>query len=355
MKTIIVSDKITQEAKNLVNGVYSPLGGFLNLKEMKSVLNDMRLPGGEVWSMPIIFDVNEEEKKQLWGEEEFKVIGEKEGEEFIIKNIEIYKFDKKYFVGKLFGTSKKEHPGVQETLKMGDWLVGGRIFPVKESIYDNFFFSPSRSREFFKEKEWKTIVAFQTRNAPHCSHEHLQKCGLNEADGLFIQPIIGPKKIGDFKDDHIMGAYQLLIEKYFPKDRAMLGIFKTFMRYAGPKEAVFHALVRKNFGCTHMIIGRDHAGVGDFYGTFDAQKIFENFSEKELGVRILKYDNASFCKECKKVVFDCDCPHENSNKIFLSGTELRRKLLNNEDIPEEFMRREIKEYLLNNKDNLFVK
>lgn len=355
MKRIIVSKKNIQEARNLVDGVYFPLKGFLTEKELESVLEESRLPEGEIWSMPIVLDISEKEKEEIEKEKELEISDEEGQNIFILKNIQIFSFDKENFSQKLFGTTDLTHPGVQNVEKMKPWLFGGEIFLKEKNVDDESYLTPSKVRDIFKKNGWNSVVAFQTRNAPHLSHEYLQRCGLKEVDGLFIQPIIGEKKEGDFKDEHVMGAYQILFEKYFPKDKAMLGTLKTFMRYAGPKEALFHALVRRNFGCTHMIIGRDHAGVGNFYGAYDAQNIFDTFPESQLGIRILKYDNAVHCKKCKRVVFDSVCRHEKQDKIFLSGTQLRKKLLNNEEIPEEFMRREIVEYLIDNKDNLFVK
>ena len=241
---------------------------------------------------------------------------------------------------------------------MGDYLVSGKVTEIKPLIVQpvnwKYYLNPEATKEVFRKNKWRKIVAFQTRNPPHLSHEYIQKQALKKTDGLFVNPIIGPKKEGDFHDRYIIGAYKVLIDRYYPQERTLLGTFHTYMRYAGPREAIFHALVRRNFGCTHMIIGRDHAGVGNFYGSYAAQEIFDNFSEEELGITILKYKNAVFCRKCNKMVLDGSCEHSDKDKIFLSGTELRGKLARDDFIPKEFMRREVADYLRGNRKKLFV-
>lgn len=216
------------------------------------------------------------------------------------------------------------------------------------------YFTPEETKEIFRKNNWEHVAAFQTRNPPHRSHEHLQSKALEGRHGLFINPVIGPKKKGDFKDHHIINAYKILIEKYHPTDRVHLGTLHTFMRYAGPKEALFHALIRRNFGCTHMIIGRDHAGVGNFYGPYDAQKIFDNFDPKELGIEILKFENASYCHECSDMVVGSECGHADDKKAHISGTKLRESLLQGLPINDKIIRKEVVEYLLANREDLFV-
>ena len=349
---IKVSDEIIQEGKNVIDGVYYPLKGFLNEADLKSVLETMRLSNGKVWPMPIILDVNKETADEIRDEKEVVITNGKE--EIILSDISIYPYDKNYLAKNLFGTEDINHPGVEKIMKMGDYLIGGVVRMDKKVKPHGLYLTPDEVKEVFRKNKWANVVAFQTRNPPHRSHEHLQKTALKNVDGIFINPVIGPKKSGDFHDDHILGAYEVLIDKYYPENSALLGTFHTHMRYAGPKEAVFHALVRRNFGCTHMIIGRDHAGVGDYYGTYDAQNIFDGFTNDELGIKILKYENVSFCKECRDMMQENECDHGDEHRIHLSGTKLREKLTANEDIPEEFMRKEVIEYLINNKDNLFV-
>lgn len=354
MKTISVSDEIIQEGINIVDGVYFPLDGFMDENNLNSVLCDMRLRNGAIWSMPIVLDVNEKTFKNIKNEKTILIKDVKNKPVLQISNLSVFPFRKKFFVQKLFGTTNKNHPGIIRVKKMGDYLIGGKVKLIKNKREPNKnYYPPEKVKEIFKKNGWKFIAAFQTRNPPHRSHEYLQKTALKEVDGLFIQPIIGKKKPGDFRNKHILETYKILIENYYPPKKVILRTFHTFMRYAGPKEAIFHALVRKNFGCTHMIIGRDHAGVGNYYGTYDAQKIFDQFNEKELGIKILKYENAIFCQGCQDVVFEGQCKHDLSQKIHLSGTQLREKLTKKEKIDERFMRKEIATYLNKNSKKLF--
>lgn len=356
MQTIKVSSEIIQEARNITDGVYQPIKGFMDEAEVDSVLENMRLASGEIWSMPIVLDIDKKTAKELEDKKEVVITDGKS--EFLLKNIAVFKHKKENFVKRLFGTSDKEHPGVARIFDANDYLLGGEAKALNTDfntdLNNDLYFTPEKTREIFKKNGWEYVVAFQTRNPPHRSHEHLQKTALKDVHGVFINPVIGPKKEGDFRDEHIIGSYEKLIRHYYPENKAHLGTFHTFMRYAGPKEAIFHAIVRKNFGCTHMIIGRDHAGVGDYYGTYDAQNIFDNFSEDELGIKILKYENVSYCHGCGKMMEDNQCDHDNDQKVHLSGTKLREKFGNNEDIPEEFMRKEVIDYLKENNENLFV-
>lgn len=353
MKKIIVSNEIIQEGINITDGLYSPIKGFLSEKDLSSVLEKMRLASGEIWSMPILLDISKENAEEIKNEKDIIITdGERE---LIVSDIEIYNYDKEILAEKLFGTKDPNHPGVARAMEMKDCFVGGSLKEI-DSIDKphNLHLTADEAKEIFKKNGWEYVVAFQTRNPPHRSHEHLQKTALKKVDGLFINPVIGPKKKGDFRDEHIIGAYEELIKYHYPENSSVLGTFHTIMRYAGPKEAVFHALVRRNMGCTHMIIGRDHAGVGDYYGSYEAQEIFDNFTEDELGIKILKYENVTFCKGCGDMSEDNSCEHSIEDKIYLSGTKLREKLTKGEEIPEEFMRKEVLNYLMKNKDSLFV-
>ncbi len=220
-------------------------------------------------------------------------------------------------------------------------------------IIDDLIFTPKQSKRAFRRMGWRTIVAFQTRNVPHRSHEFLQKQALKNVDGLFVQPIIGPKKPGDFQDEVILGAYKILLEKYYPYDRALLGVLPARMHYAGPREAVMHALIRRNYGCTHIIIGRDHAGVGNYYGPYDAHNIFNQFNKNEIGIEVLKYDNVNYCRECQEFVSSKICQHDATKKLTLSGTKVREMIKNKRKILPEFIRPEVLEFLFNH-PNPFV-
>jgi sulfate adenylyltransferase len=361
MQTITANREIIQESLNIIDQVYYPLKGFLNKKDLFEVLYNMRLKDDRIWPMPIVFDISKKQKEKLKDAKKI-MVKDKDGRElFVIKIDEIYKLNKLRFIKQLFKTTSEDHPGVLKFKKLKDYLIGGEIVVLsKKNILLSLnskkqlrnYVNPEKTKEFFLKKSWGYVSAFQTRNPPHRSHEHLQKQALAKTGGLFINPIIGEKKPGDFKNKHIIEAYKILIKNYFNKNQVFLATFHTFMRYAGPKEAVFHALVRRNFGCTHMIIGRDHAGVGKFYHPFEAQEIFDQFDKNKLGIEILKFKESVFCKTCKKMVLTEECDHNDS--VFLSGTELRDKLLNKKDIPEEFMRGEVSKYLVKNRDRLFV-
>ena len=353
MEKITVNNAILEEAQNIVEGVYKPLKGFVNEKDFYKIAQEMKLENGEIWAMPIILDLSEEEKERI-GNKNFVITNGDSA--FYAINPTYYIVDKEKLAKSIFGTDNKNHPGVKKFTQLKKYFVGCEIKSIPQKEYkrnSNIYKTPDETKEIFKNNGWYNIVAFQTRNPPHRSHEFLQKQALSNVDGLFVQPIIGEKKKGDIKDEFIIGAYEKLIENYYDKNTVNLGSFHTFMRYAGPRDAVFHALVRRNFGCTHMIIGRDHAGVGDFYGTYDAQNIFDKFNSKELGIDIFKYNNVSYCAECLAMVPDDTCAHQNKSKIYLSGTELRNKLSNKEEITDKFMRKEVSQYLLNQSD-IFV-
>ncbi len=354
MKKILVDDVVMQEACNIADGVYAPLKGFTGKDDFESIATHFRLTDGRIWAMPIILDITREQKEEI-GDNDF-IIENREGKQFYISKPSIYKIDRDRMAQALYGTTDKKHPGVARLYGLKEYFVGGNVDRVVGREFKNtypYYKTPAEMKEIFKKHAWTHIVAFQTRNPPHRSHEFLQKRALAQVDGLLIQPVIGPKKEGDIKDEYIIGAYNILIERYYKKDTVELSTFHTYMRYAGPREAVFHAQVRKNFGCTHMIIGRDHAGVGNYYGTYDAQNIFKRFREDELCIKIFKYNNVCYCKKCENMTPDGTCPHTDDDKVFLSGTELRRRLIEKEEIPDKFMRKEVVAYLESRK-SIFV-
>ncbi len=315
----------------------------------------MRLSDGQVWAMPILLDLSEKEREGN-SNESFSISNESR-DVFIMYNSQYFEADRNLAAKLLYGTSDLEHPGVYRFMNLTKYFVSGELKKISNREYKvkkiNYK-TPDQIKEIFKNNGWRNIVSFQTRNPPHRSHEFIQKKSLAEVDGLLVYPIIGEKKKGDIKDEFILGAYAILIDNYYDSKSVELATFHTYMRYAGPRDAVFHALVRRNFGCTHMIIGRDHTGVGNYYGSYDAQNQFDKFSEEELGIKILKHNNVAYCKKCFDMVPDGDCVHSNDDKVHLSGTELRSKLEKNEDIPNTFMRSEVVNYLRENND-IFVK
>ncbi|MFX1453343.1 MAG: sulfate adenylyltransferase, partial [Promethearchaeota archaeon] len=305
------------------------------------------------WPFPIVLDVSEETAKSINIDDRMILIDSEEKPIALLDVEDIYDYNKKEFAEKVYNTLDRNHPGVDSVFKMKEKLVGGELFLINEpkQTFPELDLKPIETRVLFKEKKWDRVVAFQTRNPPHIGHEYVQKAGLTYVDGLFINPVIGKKKVGDFLDEVIIKAYQVLIKEYYPKDRVVLSTFETEMRYAGPKEAIFHAIARKNFGCDHIIIGRDHAGVGNYYGPYDAHKIFDNFPD--LGISPIKFRSFSKCSKCNSVVNDKICPHPPEMQNFFSGTEIRNALLSGKPPDLEVMRPEVANVILSYK-NPFV-
>jgi len=320
-----------------------------------SICNNMRLANGKLWAMPIILDLSEDEVSDI-NDKSFIIKNSSGSSAFIIKNPEFYEVDKALGAKLLYGTNDINHPGVYNFLNLKKYFVGGEVVRIPNKgygVFSKYYKTPAQTREIFKKNNWRFVAAFQTRNPPHRSHEFIQKKSLEEVDGLLIHPIMGQKKKGDIKDEFILGAYEILINKYYKPKTVELATFHTFMRYAGPRDAVFHALVRRNFGCTHMIIGRDHAGVGSYYGPYDAHDKFDEFNPEELGIKIIKHSNVSFCKECNCMRAEGECNHSDEYKVYLSGTEFRNRLSRNKHIPETFMRADVVKFL-KSKKNIFV-
>ncbi|NPA76056.1 MAG: sulfate adenylyltransferase [Euryarchaeota archaeon] len=342
----------SRDLANIAHGVFSPLEGYMVREDFENVLEDGRLANDLPWTIPITKDISEEDKNRL-KEGDTVALFYNDTPIALLNVEEIYTYDKKEYAEKVFRTTSIEHPGVANLMKKKEYLVGGKITLLNDppTKFPQYKLWPKETRVLFKEKGWKTVVGFQTRNAPHVGHEYVQKAALTFVDGLFINPLIGKKKKGDFRDEVIIAAYDALFEHYYPKNSATLGILETEMRYAGPREAIFHAIMRKNFGCTHFIVGRDHAGVGNFYGPFDAHEIFYEYPD--LKIEPLFFRSFYYCKKCGSVVNDKICPHGPEFRVNFSGTKIRELLLKGERPPELMMRPEVADAILQF-DNPFV-
>ncbi len=338
---LTIDQDTVSDVENIAAGIFSPLEGFMSRADFRSVLDQMRLPNDLPWTIPIVLDASHEEADKLRVGTDV-LLSDPQGRPVAVFHLEEkYEYDRGELAEKVFLTRDTVHPGVAKVAVMKDVLLAGPVdlLEVTPTPFDRYKLSPKETRILFKEKGWKTIVAFQTRNTPHIGHEYVQKTALTFTDGIFVNPVIGRKKRGDFKDEVILASYDELIRSYYLKERAVMAILQMEMRYAGPREAIFHAIVRKNFGCTHIIIGRDHAGVGDFYPPYAAQDIFEEFPD--LGIVPLFFRAFYYCKKCQSVVNEKICPHPPSEQIQFSGTKIRDLLIQGEIPPPELMRPEV--------------
>ena len=296
------------EFEKIALGAFAPLTGFMREPEFQSVVENLRLPTGQVFPLPVVFDLSREQAKDVKSVSKIVLVLDNEEVGEIVPE-SVYSYNKETVAKSVFGTTDPRHPGVAQFLTMGDFFVGG---PIKLYRRVRFSFSsheltPEETRAYFAKKEWRTVVGFQTRNVPHRAHEYLLRLALEMADGLFIQPLVGTRKRGDYLPEAILTGYQALIKDFLPQDRILLGVLSASMRYAGPREAIFHALVRRNYGCTHFIVGRDHAGVGGYYGTYEAHELTQRY-ENDLGIQILRFHGPFHCSRCGGIYTDRTCP-----------------------------------------------
>ena len=348
-----INTNLSEDVLNISHGVFSPLEGFLCNNDLQNVISEKRLADDTPWTIPILLDFDKSKLNEIKEGDSVLLTNKEYGLRSILNIDEIYTFDKKRLAQEVYRTQDMNHPGVANVYNMKEHLLGGKItlLESKTREYDEYNLTPKETRFLFKEKGWRDIVAFQTRNPPHIGHEYVQKTALTFVDGLFINPIIGKKKSGDFRDDVILASYDALMKYYYLKDRAVMSILRTSMKYAGPREAIHHAIMRKNYGCTHFIVGRDHAGVGNYYGPYDAHDIFSEFPD--LQIIPLFFRSFSRCLKCGSVVNDKICPHDPKDHINFSGKKIREILREGKIPPEDMMRKEVAEAILKF-DNPFV-
>jgi sulfate adenylyltransferase len=330
---------------NIANGIFSPLEGFMAENDYLNVLEHMRLESDLPWTIPILLLGTHDH--HFGTGDEILLVDESDHPIALMEYEGSFEISRQEYASKVFGTEDKAHPGVAKILAGNDRAIAGKLKAAVKpdhGEYADYTLTPKETRILFSEKGWNTVVAFQTRNAPHINHEYLQKSALALVDGLFINPVLGKKKAGDFKDEVILSTYKAIMANYYPKSSVVMSVLHYEMQYAGPKEAVMHAIMRKNFGCTHIIIGRDHAGVGNYYGPYAAQEIFKEFPDLE--ITPLFFKEFYYCKRCAGIASEKTCPHGEEDKLSFSGTKLRKMFSEGEVPPKEFMRPEVAQAIL---------
>lgn len=333
----------------LSTGAFSPLTGFMGEADYQRSRDDLRLANGVPWSIPITLGVDDAAARELKPGQEIALAADGGLRIATLKISEIYRVDRKREAEAIFGTADDAHPGAKNVTSTPPWCVAGPV-SLFEDIPGRTFLEyprePRQTRAAFRELGWRRIVAFQTRNPTHRAHEYIQKAALEICDGLLVHPLVGETKSDDVPAAVRMETYKVLLDKYYPKGRAMLAVMPAHMRYGGPREAILHAIIRRNYGCTHFIVGRDHAGVGNYYGTYDAQKIFDRYGHQEIGITTLNFENTFYCGKCGGMASYKTCPHADADRLLLSGTKVREMLRAGQAPPPEYTRPEIAEILV---------
>lgn len=348
---VFLSSRETSDLIMMAIGAFSPLKGFMCRDDYINTLENMRLTDGTLWPIPITLSISENQAKDLSLNSEVALFDE-ESRELMgsMKVKEKFTYDKEKEAELVFRSKDRAHPGVAKVFNQHEILVGGPVKVFSEgpypSLYGQYYARPKETRTIFEQRGWSTIAAFQTRNPIHRSHEYCTKIALEVCDGILIHPLVGKLKSDDIPAEVRMKCYEVLLQNYYPRERVVLKVYPMEMRYAGPREAVLHAIFRQNYGCSHLIVGRDHAGVGNYYGPFDAQKIFDEFDENDLYIKPLKIDWTFWCYKCDGMASMKTCPHTKEDRLLISGTNLRAMLAKKIQPPKEFTRPEVAKILM---------
>src|SRR5437870_2325196 len=343
-----VGSRQLADLEMLAIGAYSPLHGFMTKADYLGSVNDMHLASGFPWSIPITLAISTEQAAKLKEGSEIALVNAQGTLQAVMTIEEKFDYDKQLEARNVYRTTDEAHPGVKVVYEQGDVLLGGpvRIVALQQQAFARYRLTPAQARQAFAERGWKRVVGFQTRNPIHRAHEYIVKCALETVDGLLLHPLVGETKSDDISPEVRMQCYEAMLEHYFPRTRTVLAVNPAAMRYAGPREAVFHAIIRKNYGCTHFIVGRDHAGVGSFYGTYDAHYIFNEFDAEALAVTPMFFDHSFYCRRCDAMASNKTCPHDSAEHVTLSGTKVREMLSRGELPPHEFSRPEVAAILI---------
>lgn len=354
LERIVLSDLNLADLEMIATGGLSPLTGYMGQKDYESVVHNMRLANGLPWTIPVTLAVSAEQGARIEPGQSVALVEQTASGEKILAVLDVfekYTYDKQDEAQNVYRTTEEKHPGVARLYRQGEVLLAGPVHVIDlparaKEEFASLRYTPEQTRAIFAERGWRRIVGFQTRNPIHRAHEYIQKTALEIVDGLLLHPLVGETKSDDIPAAVRVESYQAILDSYYPASRVLLGVFPAAMRYAGPREAIFHAMARKNYGCTHFIVGRDHAGVGSYYGTYDAHYIFDEFTPEELGITPLFFEHTFYCKSCGQVVSVKTCPHDKSEHVVLSGTQVREKLARGELLPVEFTRPEVSRVLM---------